>query len=230
MVSPLRLREFGQLQAWLNRVVPNPLEEARDSIDAADGDARLAVLGEVLGKLATWPVRYGSELGGKLFSTEAGARFFLAVALSRSDADATEELIVHLVKRITADEWRRLSCVLFASDPLEEVTRLLDTDPKPQAPGEDLNWSEAFAQVAESTGWTFAAIADLTLAQWSAIRTGGKAINPFEPRHGESYADADRRRRKLLYGDEAFITEAEKDQLRAAAALFPGQAVLPEGI
>ena len=227
MVMPLRLREFAQLQAWLNRVVPSPLEDARAAIQASEGDDRRKLLADVFERSLTWPVRYGSGLGSQLFGSQAGARFFLAVAMSRADRVFSQAELDAMLGKITPDEWRQLSAILFGSNPIDEVVRMLD--PAPDVPSEDLNWAQAFAEVAESTGWTFEQLADLTLSQWIAIRSGGKPSNPFAPRPGESIWAADKRRRRLLYGAEDAISEAERAQLRAAAALFP-EAVLPEGV
>ena len=49
-----------------------------------------------------------------------------------------------------------------------------DPDPDDDDQG-DLNWAEAFAEVAHDTGWTFDEIGALRLPAWRAIRTRGKA-------------------------------------------------------
>jgi len=222
LVPPLRLRDIARLQAWLAVARPCPLEAARPGLDSAEGEARRAMLVELYAACEAWPIRYGSAEGAALLSTRAGAVAWLAVVLARAEPTPTDDEVAALAGSLSPDEWRRLAAVALDSDPLDELVRMIDPPEAESGEADDLNWGEAFSDVAESTGWTFDAIADLTLAQWVAIRTGGTAERGASaPREGESVGEAAARRRRLFFGDDAMHpTALDLKRQSDAEALF----------
>ena len=200
LVPPLRLADVATLQGWLRDVAaPCPLDAARPGIEGAVGAARRKLLAGAYDACEGWPVRYGSA-EGRGSSPPRPALFFLAVALARAaprDACDPEELL----HALSPAEWRALLAACWGSDPLDELERLIDPEGAPAA-GDDLNWGEAFAELAKETGWTFGEIAELTIPQWIALRTGGKVTRGAAVPPGMSLMEFARRRHALFYGDD----------------------------
>jgi hypothetical protein len=208
LVAPLRLRDVAEMQTWLSCRIPCPLAAALADLEGLEGKYRNRRLSAAYEALEAWPPRYGSPEAEAEFSKLDGLAFFLAIVGRRSGW--TAEDLADVLAGIRPAEYAALCLAAFGSDPLDECGRLMGIY-QPEAEdgrrSEDLNWAEAFADVADATGWTFDQIADLTLSQWTAYRTRGKSgRDPITP-PGLDTDELSRFRHMLFYGlDESDMT------------------------
>lgn len=206
LVWPLRLRDVATLQAWLRIAAPSPLALALADIASGglEGKARHRRLREAYDLAEAWPPRYGSPEADRRFATHEGICFFLSVVAERSRW--TPDELAEVLAKITRDEYAALARSAFGPDPLDELGRLMGLYDEPEAdedaPRDDLNWAEAFAEAAEATGWTFDQVADLTVPQWVAFRSGGKPARAAEIPPGMTVADYSRRQHRRFYADQ----------------------------
>mgnify|MGYP000228687340 FL=1 len=126
--------------------------------------------------------------------------YFLTVVADRSGW--TEADLLAVVSDLTPDSLAEIRRAAYQSDPLDVLTHLMGLLGDDEADPTAFNWARAFVQTIEATGWTFDQIADLTLAQWQALRTGG--VPDRTPPHpvGMTYAEAAAAQRRKFWGDD----------------------------
>lgn len=183
---PLRLEEVAQLQRFVAAAVPCPLSpELRAQLDdpATPRPERRRLLRQAFRACKTWPPRYGSPAADAAFLRPAGRLFFLGLLLRSSGYDPELATLVELDSKLLPGELAHAAVIAFGGRPIEELNRRIgrelgereDDDSDDDDPEQgDINWAEAFARVAEQTGWTFEEIGRLRIPQWRAIRSGGK--------------------------------------------------------
>mgnify|MGYP000090023875 CR=1 FL=1 len=202
LVWPLRLRDFASLQAWLKTRVPCPLDAALEEIDSKglQGRARQRRLAEAFEACEVWPPRQGSDAGDALLGSADGVIYFLTVVADRSKWSEADLLAV--VSDLTPDSLASIRRAAYQSDPLDTLTVLMELLPDDEADPAAFNWARAFVQTIDRTGWTFDQVADLTLAQWQALRTGG--VPDRTPPHpvGMTYQEAAAAQRRKFWGDD----------------------------
>lgn len=206
LVHPLRLRDVARIEAFVRSRVPCPLDVALDEIAAKGlrGRARQRRLAEAYEACEAWPPRFGDPAADAVLDTADGIVFLLALIADRSGW--TRGDLEDLLGSIEPGDLARIRAAAFQADPIDRLTDLMglrDPDPEPDAaPSEPANWGESFARAAELTGWTFDQIADLTLPQWRALRTGGKVDRSATIPPGMSAAEAGERQRRKFWGED----------------------------
>lgn len=204
VARPFKLRQLGELQAWLCAFAPHPMEEpaAAKSLADPDPDGRARAAAALIAEADGWPVAWGTPLGDVLLGTVEGQAEVLRVA---GIAEPPEEP--------TAGEWAALGRVLYGVDPLLALLGIVDpTDGGSDgAPG----WGKILVEFAELNQYRLAEVGELTLDQLQLLRHGGEVPGPaIVPREGESFEDA-LARRAALFPDPEPDPEPDPDELAA---------------
>lgn len=187
-ILPLRLADVARLQGFVAAAIPCPLDaDARARLDdpATPQPERRKLLRDLWRGCKHWPPRYGSPEADQAFRSPAGRLFFAALVFESSAVAISVEELARELSQATPEQLRALASAAFAVRPIEALNHRVaaelgergpedDPDPDDDDQG-DLNWAEAFAEVAHDTGWTFDEIGALRLPAWRAIRTRGKA-------------------------------------------------------
>ena len=194
LILPLRLRDVAALQGYVRARVPNPLEAARPALSAAPAGSaeRRKLLREAYLATENWPPRYGSDAADAIFldASGDGVAYFVGRCLASSGIDVSRAELDAVLGTMSVDQLVTLTRTAFAADPLDELSRLIAReidqveDLDDDDAGEDLNWAEAFRELADETGWTFDEIGAMRMTQWVAYRSKGKnrALRPRRAR------------------------------------------------
>lgn len=117
-VSPLELREWGDLQGWLKDNGQSPLKAVAPGLDAlSDGD-RKTVLAMAMEKQLRWPPRVATTEWFEAISGSAGgdARFLWAV-LRKHQPGLTLEEADRLAQAASVEESQALVLLAIGVDP-----------------------------------------------------------------------------------------------------------------
>lgn len=178
LVDELRVGDVAELQAWLDRS-HDPLAAVRplfgaawvDPADRGKFDAAVDLVDE-------GPPAWGDARAAELLATPMGLFMFLSVVLKRHQPTLTATELVDLMGAMGPGEYSSLGEAVHRVDPMDVLSRAIDrhagTAPDP-GDGSPYKWREWAYRVAESTGYTFAEMAELTLTQFFSILSGGKA-------------------------------------------------------
>ncbi len=201
LASELRLRDLAALESVVAELCPDPLADLDPA--AADYPERLKALYD-----GTWPPPIGSAEADAVLLGSDGGRAAFVLTVCRLQADMNAERALELARADDPPGWSELTRIAFAlprRDLWAEVVRLIDAHlgiepfaaaPElPEASDEPITWPEAVAETCEAYGLTIDQVGDLTLGQWRALRSGGKAPVrsepvPADPELAESVAKA----------------------------------------
>jgi hypothetical protein len=131
-VRQLKLKEWGELQAWLKSVVPSPVTLAIKALAEASNDGPVpqpvqdALFRQAQEESRRWPPKVGSMTWLKaLDEIEGGRARFLRVSLLAGGTDVTEDEAESIVASASLRELMDLMTVCLMGDP-----------PVPKAEGE----------------------------------------------------------------------------------------------
>lgn len=168
MVAPLRPLDLGELQAWIKDRVPHPVDAIKASLEAMDPIERRAAERAAVVAGRDWPPAVGSRDGAMLLLTE-GLGKFLEVVLRRHRPGFTEADGWQLAARMTQAEFLTLADRAFGRE------GELPHEPRSNGKRDRVQgWGEVFEAVHKLTGWTYAAIAEMSLPAIEAKLNGGK--------------------------------------------------------
>ena len=200
LASELRLADLAELQAWINAQVPSPFDLVADVLAGGGPTVPgwLRLLGATIDAQAAWPKVPGDPEAEALLQAEGGRKLLLALVLRRHHPDAD---VGAIYAAATVAEYSRLHRVAWGVDPGFALGLLID-GPGPGG-GRGPDWARAwFRYVTECKGGP--PFGDLTISQFRAFRSGGKAPGSLDTSRPDWLAIARRR--------EAFFAQADTDE------------------
>jgi hypothetical protein len=196
----LTLGALADLQAYVDRRCPDPLEGLRERLVDMDPEGRRVALVAAYAKAEQGPPAWGWP------ADDDGHRHFVLVALARHNPGFGPADAAAVVERVAAPEYAALWRVARGITPLDEIEALLGLSTSPD--GAPITWTQAVVEVAEAfPGWTLEQIGGLTISQVRALRSGGKPEIrgvPLRPtKAGQTLKDMVREARAKFHGPES---------------------------
>jgi hypothetical protein len=172
-VYPLRLGTLASLESLaLANWTPPPLPNGRDLTDPAVRREWADACAETEEPAPAWGT---PDCAAVAFGSIPGRALMIADALRVDYVEAKR-----LAEAFDADDWSTFDRLAFADDPqmkpYRELDRLLGI---PEFRPGGTAWSEAVAQVATELGVAPHTLADWTIGEFNALRSGGKRPSPW---------------------------------------------------
>jgi hypothetical protein len=121
-VGPLKLRELGELQAFVRKVVPKPTEAVKPLLEGLTADERKALLAEARAEERHWPPAIGTRAGNApVLTTPEGQRLFLRVLIGKHQPGFSNEDAEELMGILAEEDFGVLVGLAFGDE---------GTDPK----------------------------------------------------------------------------------------------------
>lgn len=112
LVRPLKMKEWGALQAWFKRTCPSPvtralfaLQQMKDSGESVSLDAEETLLDHAQRQALNWPPRVGSAPWyDAILKADGAVAQFLETVLTKADPEVTRERCEGLAGLLTTDD------------------------------------------------------------------------------------------------------------------------------
>jgi hypothetical protein len=188
-IGEMRLSDLADLQVWLDECWECPLDSLRDTLDDLQGWERRKALRGIWDATEQGPAVWGDARARKLMNTGRGIiQQFRGMLnqyhpeLCRADEDGRYldlEAIAEGVSNGPEPQKTFLKMVgaWQPGEAIEELAYLLDE--VPESGGGKVTWVQAVMEVCEVYHWTIDYTMGLTMRQFRAARTGGKAEDTF---------------------------------------------------
>lgn len=201
-VSPLRLKDLAQIEAWAIDQQPDPLDEGRQLLRDTEPEKRPRMAARLLDKVEADRPTMGSDAYENALRTPQGILLFTELALRESSVDSDDllALVGHLITNPL--DLERLEAKAYGVNPIQFLLRIIE-GPGPDGPKR--TWGEIIIDaLADHPAWTMDTVGDMTLSQWLCYQSDGKAwdtSSDIPPKPGETREQAAERRRKLFEPD-----------------------------
>lgn len=101
MVSELKLMGLLELQAWLQKTVPHPIDRIKDHLDGLASEDRQKLLSDARHEANNWPPNVGSEEAAEyLLMTKFGPVETMFVGLKQHQPDITKDEAFDVVRAL----------------------------------------------------------------------------------------------------------------------------------
>lgn len=200
-VSPARLIDLAEIQAWLDVQWGDPATQARKAMlnPSLSPDERREIAARAWEAATKDRPVEGEESGDRLLSSAEGMAVVVFVALRRHQPDFTVLEAVESLSRATVEELVDLRRAFYGSDSILDIEAFLWAQPPRSGGGRRTTWGQAIDHVATTHGWTYEYIYTLTVQEFINARTGG-APRPAGRPITDGDPNAAREQYKRFYG------------------------------